>query len=31
MSAVAQTSREAFYTLPVAGYLKPKEKLVLAA
>jgi len=26
-----ETSREAFYTLPVIGYLQPKEAQVLAA
>jgi len=31
MSAATETQREAFYTLPVAGYLQPKEKLVLSA
>jgi len=31
MNAVAETSREAFYSLPVAGYLQPKERLVLSA
>ncbi|MCW5323721.1 hypothetical protein D5039_22025 [Verminephrobacter aporrectodeae subsp. tuberculatae] len=31
MSAVAQTSLDAYRSLPIAGYLQPKEKQVMAA
>ena len=29
-TAVAETSREAFHSLPVAAYLQPKERAVMA-